>query len=143
MLSNLQNSLQTPSQSTQNAPKCSQDLSKMLPRASQDDQRAPKTAPRDPKSPPGEPKRLPGGLLELPRRAQQAPRGSQAALLFACCTAWSPFWLPWRLLGRCSILVPLSASSSVNLPLLAPTCALTSQLNAKIGLNLPSELIFH
>ena len=42
-----------------------------------------------------------------------------------------------------SNLVPLSPPSSVNLPLLAPSCALTSQLGAKIGPNLPSKLIFH
>ena len=42
-----------------------------------------------------------------------------------------------------SNLVPLSLQVDANLPFLAPTFALTSQLHAKIGSNLPSKEIFH
>ena len=41
-----------------------------------------------------------------------------------------------------SNLVPLSLQVDVNLPLLAPTCALISELGLKFGLNLPSKVIF-
>ena len=41
-----------------------------------------------------------------------------------------------------SNLVPLSLQVDVNLPLLAPTFAPTSQLDVKIGPNLPSKIDF-
>ena len=41
-----------------------------------------------------------------------------------------------------SNLVPLSLQVGVNLPLLAPTCALTSQLSINFGPKLPSKLKF-
>ena len=50
---------------------------------------------------------------------------------------------PGDQLGGNSNLVPPDLQVDVNWPLLAPTCALISQLGVKFGLNLPSREFFH
>ena len=77
--------------------------------------------------PPG-PKITPVGVPSMPIMQFLGPHGASLGA-------------PKALLS--SNLVPLSPPSSVKLPLLAPTCALTSQLSLNFGLNLPSKLIFH